>query len=258
MSIDKINHNVYASSDGINPYDSISLQPPEISIFIKHRNSFYNKNVLDIGVGLGRTSFHLRNFAKKYIGIDYSNSMVEVGSKKYPELDLQHGDARDLSRFSDKSFDFILFSYNGIDYVSHSDRLKILKEIKRILKDDGIFVFSTHNKNFNAILTKPELHTSLNPVRFLKNFFSYIKQIKNKSILKNEEIENSDYSLINDSGNDFALLTYYISKDKQISQLNDIDFSVIEMLDMQGQIIQKETDDSDNCWIYFVTQHKSS
>lgn len=50
-------------------------------------------------------------------------------------------DARDLSTFSDQSFDLVWFSFNGIDYVNHIDRLTILQEIYRVTKPGAILYF---------------------------------------------------------------------------------------------------------------------
>jgi ubiquinone/menaquinone biosynthesis C-methylase UbiE len=42
-----------------------------------------------------------------------------------------------LSRFPAGWFDFVLFSYNGIDFVDHAGRLQVLKEIARVLASGG-------------------------------------------------------------------------------------------------------------------------
>ena len=253
MSINSVNQATYTSEEGVNAYLNTSLQSPEISILVKYKDNYYSKSILDIGCGAGRTSFYFRNFTDKYVGVDYSESMINVSKKCYPELEFQHCDARDLSRFNDKSFDFIIFSYNGIDYITNDDRLTVFKEIKRILKDDGMFVFSTHNRNFSNIETTPSFQLSLNPINFIKNSLGYIKQLLNNSKLKNKAIETEDYAILNDSGNNYSLLTYYISKNKQIEQLNEIGFNTQEIFDMNGQALSEGTNDSNDAWIYYVT-----
>lgn len=253
MSINSVNQATYTSEEGVNAYLTTTLQSPEISIFVKYKDFYYSKKILDIGCGTGRTSFYFRNFTNDYLGVDYSESMIRKSKKCYPELEFQHCDARDLSRFKDCSFDFIIFSYNGIDYISNNDRLAVLKEIKRILKDDGMFVFSTHNRTFSNIETTPSFQFSLNPVNFTRNLLGYFKQLINNSKLKNEKIETEDYAILNDSGNNFSLLTYYISKEKQIEQLRKVGFNMQEMFDMNGQVLNKKDNDSNNAWIYYVT-----
>ena len=101
-------------------------------------------DVLDIGVGGGRTVPLLSPSAARYIGIDFVPELAAAASKRFPDADIRVGDARDLD-FPDASFDLVVFSINGIDAISHSDRAIALREIRRVLRPHGAFVFSTHN-----------------------------------------------------------------------------------------------------------------
>ncbi len=102
--------------------------------------------ILDLGVGTGRTTRFLFPMAKRYVGLDYSPGMVGRCKERFPEASLVLGDAEDLSSFSDESFDAAVFSYNGIDYLCpDAKRLACLVEIHRVLRPGGVFIFSTHN-----------------------------------------------------------------------------------------------------------------
>ena len=114
---------MYESKDFVGHYISeLELQPPEAEILQELRNELPNLKMLDIGVGAGRTTQHFAGLAKEYIGIDYSSTMIEACRKKFPQYRLEVADARNLSIFDDAYFDFILFSFNGIDAVEHEDR----------------------------------------------------------------------------------------------------------------------------------------
>ena len=102
--------------------------------------------VLDLGVGGGRTTPCLSRVASRYVGVDYSEAMIHVCRRKFPDLDFVHADASDLSAFEDASFDAIVFSYNGLDCVLPNEkRLRCLRECWRVLRPAGVFVFSSHN-----------------------------------------------------------------------------------------------------------------
>src|SRR5690606_12109488 len=103
------------------------------------------KRILDIGVGGGRTTPYLLDVSRDYIGVDYAPKMIKKCRAQYPSVTFEVCDARDLSHFGPASFDLIFFSFNGIDYVDHADRIKILCEVRRVLTDQGAFVFSAHN-----------------------------------------------------------------------------------------------------------------
>jgi SAM-dependent methyltransferase len=103
-------------------------------------------DVLDLGVGGGRTTPDLSTRAGHYVGVDYSQSMVESCRERFPTLEFHCDNAADLSRFGNSRFDIVVFSANGIDYItSEGMRANCLREIKRVLRPGGRFIFSSHN-----------------------------------------------------------------------------------------------------------------
>ncbi len=102
--------------------------------------------ILDIGVGGGRTTPYLSSVAGRYVGVDYASEMIARCRKKFPQLEFEVGDAADLSRFAASSFDAVVMAFNAIDYlVPDESRFRALREIGRVLKADGILIFSSHN-----------------------------------------------------------------------------------------------------------------
>ena len=112
------------------------LQPCEEIIFQRWIRP--GATVLELGVGGGRTAGPLAKIASQYIGLDYSQGMVEACRARYPQLEVYHGDATDLSRFEDRHFDAVVFSFNGIDCIrSDEGRATCLREVARVLKPGG-------------------------------------------------------------------------------------------------------------------------
>jgi SAM-dependent methyltransferase len=72
--------------------------------------------------------------------------MLQEARRLHRGVDLVAADAAGLLPFMNSSFDAVVFSYNGIDYL-HPDsaRHRCLSEVHRVLRADGVFVFSTHN-----------------------------------------------------------------------------------------------------------------
>jgi len=103
-------------------------------------------SILDLGVGGGRTTPSLSHLASYYVGVDYSEAMVQACRRKFPDLRFEVRDAADLSSFADSSFDAVVFSYNGLDYLAPDcKRHDCLRECYRVLRDEGILIFSSHN-----------------------------------------------------------------------------------------------------------------
>ena len=103
---------------------------------------------LDIGCGRGRTTWSLvDDHHMATVAFDIDAAIIAEARRLRPDIDFRVGDATDLGAFADASFDFVLFSYNGIDYLaSREDRERCLGEIMRVLAPGGIFVYSSHNR----------------------------------------------------------------------------------------------------------------
>src|SRR5579871_834759 len=66
------------------------------------------QTVLDLGVGGGRTTPYLSRQASHYVGVDYSEEMIDACRSKFPHLQFNVADASGLSQFADASFDSVV------------------------------------------------------------------------------------------------------------------------------------------------------
>ena len=246
--INRINFKSYNSRRRAQIWASFNwLQKSEKVILLDIREKILNKKILDIRVGGGRTTPFLLEMSKDYTAIDYSPSMVKVFKKKYPDLIIYHCDARNMSIFLDETFDFILFSFNGIDYVFHSYRLDILMEIFRVLKNKGSFLFSSHNldvasfNNYSVKLSRSQLS--------IKKIISFSLAKLNHKKNKRNEIHTNDYAIINDPGHTYSLMTYFISINRQIQQLEEKGFSSVKAYNKHGKEVVSDTESE---WIHYL------
>lgn len=211
--------------------------PAESAILNQLKDAHRQASLLDIGVGAGRTTAFLTSACKDYVGIDYSQAMINIATARFPDTELYQQDARDLSRFAQASFDIVWFSYNGIDYVSHEDRLKILSEIHRVLKPNGFFIFSSHNRDsrFYPAYHWKNLRPSINPRRMIRRSINYITGLINSTRHRSKQLITDDYAILNDQAHGYNMLTYYISGRKQIEQLETAGFTAEGMWGMDGE-----------------------
>jgi ubiquinone/menaquinone biosynthesis C-methylase UbiE len=227
----------------------------EKRIFMGLRSEMRNKHILDIGVGGGRTTKALLEISADYLGIDFSPSMVARCKARHPGVAFQMSDARDLSCFEGNSFDLVVFSFNGIDYMSHADRMETLRGIRRILRDSGAFVFSSHNRayEFNVAPWRPAYFRKLlrykvrSGVRLL---LSYPSSVVHHLMNRRHEESCTEYAIVNDEAHSFKLLTYYISVEKQIEQLERSGFTAIEVMAEN----ERGLDPSVDAWLYYVAR----
>lgn len=128
------------------------LQPPEQTILDELGAGLGEMDMLDLGVGAGRTAWFFAPRAKSYLGLDYAPAMIERCKQDLPAYAFVRGDACRLDFAADSSYDFVLFSYNGIDHLELPDRERALVEMKRVLRPGGIMAFSSHNANFLPVI----------------------------------------------------------------------------------------------------------
>jgi SAM-dependent methyltransferase len=135
----------YNAPEIVDEYTDVDgLSPAEQHLF--DRNLRSGMDILDLGVGAGRTTHLLRSLARRYVGIDYAEGMIERCRQRFPDAEFLVADAADLSPFEDGSFDAVVFSFNGIDTL-HPDetRRRCLRECCRVLRDGGVLILSRHN-----------------------------------------------------------------------------------------------------------------
>jgi SAM-dependent methyltransferase len=94
--------------------------------------------ILDVGCGYGRTlhELYLSEFTD-LSGVDISKKMIEKGSILYPQLALKKYDGQRLP-FDKNSFDAIILLAVLTCMISNKEQEKLIAEILRVLKDDGI------------------------------------------------------------------------------------------------------------------------
>ncbi len=101
-----------------------------------------DKDVLCIGCGTGEECQHIKSLgAKRVVGIDLSEKLIDCARQAYPDLEFQVMDMEKLI-FPDASFDF---AYSSLTLHYVDDWTITLSNIHRILKDNSTFLFSTNH-----------------------------------------------------------------------------------------------------------------
>jgi ubiquinone/menaquinone biosynthesis C-methylase UbiE len=252
-------HNYYETPSVAERYAAgRGLLPVEEHLISYLSGQLENSPILDIGVGPGRTTPFLKAKTPHYVGIDYAERMLKPCKAKYPEANLLLCDAREMC-FRDESFAGIFFLFNGIDDVGDADRLLILRDINRVLRPGGVFVFSGHNLDgyiksafkFGGFTWQESLLESLreNAQRIGRYCLGMVNHVRMRKL----EVREPNYSIINDQSHSYRLLAYYMRKDRQIAQLEAAGFGHVEVFGLDGRMIGADEHCSDQ-WLHYVAR----
>ncbi|MES2737142.1 MAG: class I SAM-dependent methyltransferase [Verrucomicrobiota bacterium] len=215
--------------------------------------------ILDIGIGGGRSTRFLLPLASEYVGIDYSPDMVDAAAASFPGTRIEVGDARNLSAFQDGEFDFVMFSFNGIDCLAHEGRMQTLNEVFRVLKPGGLLGFSSHNRQ--QPVAKPYslkyLYRSKHPVRMWRFFLLYLEGIRAWKKSAGSAMACEEYELRHDSGNTFTAPHYYISKPSLVAQVEPLGFDLLAIYDTAGKKVTAEERDETSSWFHYAFRKHS-
>ncbi len=138
-----------------------------------------DKKVLDVGCGARRGPLILSEAARDVVGSDISSEAIAYCARRWPSPRVRYAvsDATALD-FVDNVFD-VVTSFEVLEHVKDQERL--VAELRRVLKSDGVCVLSTPNTRVmspGGVFTNPD-HTkefSVDELKiFLSRFFSRVE-----------------------------------------------------------------------------------
>lgn len=157
------------------PFDNLHFFAKHFCPYVLIKNLCVEKIILEIGFGDGYGLHYLSPFVKKCVGIDIKLNNCIKAIKKYNLKNLLAMDGINLG-FKEKSFD-IVYCFQVIEHISEEEIIKFLKEIKRILKKEGIFICSTLNLKKN-IKGKPEKYVKFHEHKKEYTFYELERLLK--------------------------------------------------------------------------------
>jgi len=191
--------------------------------YIFASNYIKDKIVLDAACGTGYGSNYLSNYAKMVYGIDINADVIDNNKEIYKKENLifTNGSVYQLP-YDDNMFDVIV-SFETIEHVDNGE--KVFSEFNRVLKDNGLLIISTPNKNIsiqNNINNPFHVHEYFEEefIEFLNKYFNNVNiyyqsnlflNIISNSINKDNYMFPSDFDIF--STNLFDLQNNNINKD---------------------------------------------
>jgi len=112
--------------------------------FLVDEYAIPGERILDLGCGVGQWYEFFNKKEVDYTGVDFSEKLIEIARNKHPKARFKLADAINLpfpDRYFDKVYAVALFHH----IPSKEFQMQLLKEIKRVLKLDGLLISTVWN-----------------------------------------------------------------------------------------------------------------
>lgn len=243
------------------------LEDPEQRVIQILRSQLTTMSMLDIAIGTGRTTEYFASLVKTYVGVDYSETMIDTCRKKlattFPDATFAIADMRNLNAFPNHSFDFVLISYNAISAMSHEDRQLVYREVHRVCKSGGYFFFSAHNlQSVDHLFGLSSLLSGLSPLHPKMNYWHFRSWFLRRFIYNAPfvypEMKHHGHFVLNDGAHEGRLQHYYIKPAEQCEQLKPY-FENIRVFKRSGYEVEANENmaDLNDAWLFYLCNHRS-
>lgn len=182
-----------------------------------------DKKMLSGGCASGRIEFHMESMGAKHIqAFDFVPEFVEIakrnGSARNSNVKFFVGDMRELSCLENVYFDYVVYLNRMLCFVDNAGFDKSLREIHRILKPGGLFLFDAldyKGRKWNELLSLfLKIAWTLQGAKIKPRF---LPRVRNKNQKVNSKFWKTDQNLL-----------YWFTKDELEYKLRQNGFEILD------------------------------
>lgn len=192
---------------------------------------------LDYGCGAGYSTEMLHNLGYHVFGVDISDAMLEQAISHYPNLNfLKVGNGN--TPFPAQFFDVVLSTFVLFDIPSITEVTRYLKEVKRVLKPNGVFLACTGSEVYH-------LHNWLT---------------EKNTVEKNQGLKSGQTYRVHLTGHDIVFCDYFYSHADYLKAFDEAGLTVQEYylpLGKDSDNINWTTEWTKAPYSIYVCSHKS-
>ena len=172
------------------------------------------------------------------------------------------------SAIPESSLGFVLFSFNGLDALSHEDRQLVLAGIHRVLRPGGTFTFATLNKDNRMFGATPgdapditwvpgSLLPAPRPASSdddrVPEDDTWVVAVRNWRRLRKETHDEGEWGMAPSAGHQFRLLAHFTTLRGEIAELDRHGFDVEAVFSCESSRAFREGEPAAGMWMHFVT-----
>ena len=243
------------------------LLPGEQALLTKLKPDLSRFRMLDVGVGAGRTTPYFAPFVREYAGADISPRMIDLCRSRFADRGWKHArwvvaDVQNMTEFDDDCFDFVLFSFNGLDSVGgHEERRSALLEVRRVSAQGGVFALSSHNlRSVSEWLSfRVKVGDVLRSPRRTRSVIGLPLDLLRVATLRAanprlSELAASNRAILTDTRHRTRRVrNYYIRPDEQLRELQSAGFHNPRVLTSSGEELRGDAvGDVGERWVHYL------
>ncbi len=168
-----------------------------------------NLDIIDIGAGTGRYSVMLAGEGHNVTAVELVNKNVSQIKMKSDKVVAKQGNALDLKKFADESFDVALLFGPLYHLMSHEEKLQALMEAKRVVRKGGyilvmyvmneyaVITYAFKEGNLQKVLSEGKLDSNFQCQTTKEDLYSYVRleeinKLKDDTMLERVKIIGVD------------------------------------------------------------------
>lgn len=158
----------------------------------KYLNEFNNPKILDVGAGTGAYSIKLAEEGYDVTAVELIKHNLRY-IEKCKKVNAYQGNAVDLSRLKDNTFDLVLLFGPMYHLINDNDKIKALSEAKRVVKNNGIIMVAYIMSDYAVIMhgfKDNNILSAINNNMIDNNFHVISKDDDLYSYVRIEDIDN--------------------------------------------------------------------
>lgn len=242
-ALSDFNTAAWRQGDYVAAYSREDIAVVEAILVARHRDELRGP-VLELGCGAGRVTRLLAALSDEVLAVDVSPAMVEACRRNVPEARVEVADLRGLDAFAAGSAGAVVGANNILDIFGPEERSTAFAAIHRILREDGLLLFSTHNLAHLAVDGAPDrlLRVGGGPLpRRVARLIWQVGRIpmrwRNRRRAHPLERSGPGWAVVNDGVHDHRLVMYYGDRDAAERELVAAGFALVACLDQDGRDI---------------------
>jgi SAM-dependent methyltransferase len=217
-------------------------------------------DVLDIGVGGGRTTGLLAPSARSYVGVDLSGEMLDLARRRYPDADLRPGDAADLAGLPDTAYDLVVFSFNGLDALDHEGRGAALRAMARVTRPGGRVLFSSLNLDGVSFGERPwRVAGGVLSPRFryhlrhaARHPSSVLRSLRNYRRTRQESEDGEGWGRRPLREHEFRFVVHFATMEETVAEARTAGLEVVAAYADDGRVLAPSTAHTDADYVHFL------